>query len=682
MPEILKNKKCVWVLFIAIALFGLFFVNSNNVASADALEDAINACNAQSGCEWNDVTGCVCGGGQPQPANSMADYVDKNSPSTGWGLISWITGAATSFIALIANYIMAFIAGVFILFASWLIDFALALNSQVMNIGAVKVGWVIVRDIANLGFVLGIILIAFSTIIRSQTYGIKQTLWRLIVMAVLINFSLTIAGIFLDMAGIMTQYFVDKATPAGSGLSATHDFATSISYAFQPQKAWSADSVAEAAGGFSASTPFGTTVTAVGSIFFTAFFTFLGVISFLGVAIMLFIRFIAIAILLILAPIAWLGWVFPGLGTPGGSWWSKWWGEFIRWTFFAPAATFFLYLALMTVRGVGQLNGAVAISTIAKRPEVATAAAAMKDAGGIQTPSNDLASMIVMIGLMWGALMVANSFGIHTAAAFNKAASWGQAKMIGAVKGAGRRAGQRALLAGQKEKDGEKTSAVQRGVSTLATIPVLGRAFRGLSETVGRAVKIGQDEVEKRQKGLSGITDKDALNRGNSASSVTNPVEAAAIFAEIARRGLTAKIDPDQLDKLVKFAQQTGTLGKILETRPDLASKALAPNQTMADAIAKAMKRVRPGQADKIEETSLKLDPTRPINGTESFHVTMGLTPQHLERIAKEGSVDQKANIRAVVDESINQINTLTAEERDKLDKVSDHIFNNPNLWG
>jgi len=199
---------------------------------------------------------------------------------------------------------------------------------------------------------------------------------------------------------------------------------------------------------------------------------------------------------------------------------------------------------------------------------------------------------------------------------------------------------------------------------------------------VGRAVKIGQDEVEKRQKGLSGITDKDALNRGNSASSVTNPVEAAAIFAEIARRGLTAKIDPDQLDKLVKFAQQTGTLGKILETRPDLASKALAPNQTMADAIAKAMKRVRPGQADKIEETSLKLDPTRPINGTESFHVTMGLTPQHLERIAKEGSVDQKANIRAVVDESINQINTLTAEERDKLDKVSDHIFNNPNLWG
>ena len=174
MPEILKNKKCVWVLFIAIALFGLFFVNSNNVASADALEDAINACNAQSGCEWNDVTGCVCGGGQPQPANSMADYVDKNSPSTGWGLISWITGAATSFIALIANYIMAFIAGVFILFASWLIDFALALNSQVMNIGAVKVGWVIVRDIANLGFVLGIILIAFSTIIRSHTFPLKR----------------------------------------------------------------------------------------------------------------------------------------------------------------------------------------------------------------------------------------------------------------------------------------------------------------------------------------------------------------------------------------------------------------------------------------------------------------------------------------------------------------------------
>lgn len=69
-------------------------------------------------------------------------------------------------------------------------------------------GWEKVRDITNLFFVLVLLIIAFATILRLETYGMKQLLWKLIVAALLINFSLIIGGIFIDFSNVLTNYFV------------------------------------------------------------------------------------------------------------------------------------------------------------------------------------------------------------------------------------------------------------------------------------------------------------------------------------------------------------------------------------------------------------------------------------------------------------------------------------------
>jgi hypothetical protein len=45
---------------------------------------------------------------------------------------------------------------------------------------------------------------------------------------------------------------------------------------------------------------------------------------------------------------AWLFWVTPGME----KYWSQWWEAFFKWTFFMPAVTFFLYLAIVSVSGV------------------------------------------------------------------------------------------------------------------------------------------------------------------------------------------------------------------------------------------------------------------------------------------------------------------------------------------
>ncbi len=66
------------------------------------------------------------------------------------------------------------------------------LSPNLMN-GVVTSGWVIVRDIVNIVFVLAMLVIAFATILRIQDYQFKALLPKLLFAAFLVNFSKTIA---------------------------------------------------------------------------------------------------------------------------------------------------------------------------------------------------------------------------------------------------------------------------------------------------------------------------------------------------------------------------------------------------------------------------------------------------------------------------------------------------------
>src|SRR3989344_165355 len=111
------------------------------------------------------------------------ENVAINAVMTGVGVLSYFIGA---------------IAGMFVTLGGTLVNWSLNLNSQILDSHTVQIGWAISRDLANLGFVLAIILISFITILRIETYDTKKMLIRLISAALLINFSLVIAGVFLD----------------------------------------------------------------------------------------------------------------------------------------------------------------------------------------------------------------------------------------------------------------------------------------------------------------------------------------------------------------------------------------------------------------------------------------------------------------------------------------------------
>lgn len=264
-------------------------------------------------------------------------------------LIDSILGWAVGWVIFVINYIIAAIFGVAVSIISYFISIILQLNTNIVGSLIVTSGFQITLSIANLGFVLAIIVIGIMTILRYQPYALKQTLWKLVAAAILVNFSLVIAGAILNFSDQLTTYLMDSFNPAGSG-SSVMSFSSSIAGAFQPQRIFlqgngvNGSTTASISAAQGNGQDFGGILSIILNIFFPTLFLIIVVIALSGLFIMLLIRYVYIAILLILMPMAWLLWIFP---VTSGQW-HKWWSKFIQWTMFAPVVMFFLYLAIMT----------------------------------------------------------------------------------------------------------------------------------------------------------------------------------------------------------------------------------------------------------------------------------------------------------------------------------------------
>jgi hypothetical protein len=85
---------------------------------------------------------------------------------------------------------------------------AIAQYNDFTNSAAVVYGWVVIRDICNMFFIVILLVIAFSVILRIDGYDIKKMIPKLLIMAVLINFSRTICGLIIDLAQVIMLTFV------------------------------------------------------------------------------------------------------------------------------------------------------------------------------------------------------------------------------------------------------------------------------------------------------------------------------------------------------------------------------------------------------------------------------------------------------------------------------------------
>ncbi|MBN2197753.1 hypothetical protein JW698_00940 [Candidatus Wolfebacteria bacterium] len=426
------------------------------------------------------------------------------------GFIESIATKAIGWVAGAMGYIAGYIAGAVFYIGGLLINFALDFNNAILGDGSiVHVGWPIVLSFANLGFVLAIIIIAFATIFRVQSYAMKQILWKLVVAALLVNFSLVIAGAFINIADMATEIFISKSMPEGKT-----DFSETLGGLFKAQQYLKADEIAVANNTLEGLKEFGGALLGfIAQNFFTAAFTFLGALTLLAIAIMLIIRYITLAILLILSPLAWLLWIFPSTQNL----WQKWWSNFFRWTFFAPAVSFFLYLTVISIKNYSEY-----VDVLIFKGGV--------DAGSQMSPvlnASIIGNLVLVIGLLIGGLITANSLGIAFANT-----SYGWAKGVGKTFSGwvGRKGvafGTRPLRGewGRNITEGMQKTGLETGrVGRFMTSPIrqLGTVISGAGVRQGESlVKDAEGRLNKRF-----VTDK---SLADSFSTLSREEQVAAV---------------------------------------------------------------------------------------------------------------------------------------------------------
>ena len=82
-----------------------------------------------------------------------------------------------------------------------------SLSHAVLNAPFAQNGWAVTRDLANMLFIFILLFIAIATILQISSYGAKSLLARLVIIALLLNFSLFITRVVVDVSNVTARLF-------------------------------------------------------------------------------------------------------------------------------------------------------------------------------------------------------------------------------------------------------------------------------------------------------------------------------------------------------------------------------------------------------------------------------------------------------------------------------------------
>lgn len=358
------------------------------------------------------------------------------------GGIAWI---AAAFILSIVNIILALCSVILM----WSID-PWFIRVPYTSGGIVDIGWPIVRDIANMGIVLGLLVIGLATALRLSEYQARWMLPRLLIVALLINFTPVILGAIVDATNIVMYFFLEELT----GADAVARQFTAIG-----------SMIASSLGGFQFLNPIAHWALLF-KILIVVIFNLIASIVFLLFAFLFIMRRIVIWMLVIFSPLAFLFWVFPATRRV----WNLWWSQFWQWSIIGVFASFFLYL------GEQMIHVAGAGGFIAEAPSGGLSGFLEKNV--IDVLNSVLPYGIALIFLIFGFFMA-----LQTSA-------FGSAGIIRAFQGGTREAGNAAKAIARARTIGAFGRELRREYRTVRAARKLGLPwYRGVGESVRREWK-------------------------------------------------------------------------------------------------------------------------------------------------------------------------------------------------
>ena len=272
--------------------------SNGNVANSSEYVDCLKK---QSGYSEDDIKSSLSNITADTPSG-QSDNGNDDRPDCAVKELGWLVCPVINFMARIADAAFAMIA-----------DNFLKIEPGLASGGEVQAAWGIMRNIAN-----GAFIIMFLAIIISQltgfgisNYGIKKMLPRLIIAAILVNLSIYICQIAVDLSNILGYGLRAGLGGIGDGISA----ANSVLKSGQGGETWGGIALTVLAGATAAVLALAVLIGALVS----------GLVVMVTIAALLIARKALIVILIVISPLAFVAFLLPNTE----KFFSKWRSTFV-----------------------------------------------------------------------------------------------------------------------------------------------------------------------------------------------------------------------------------------------------------------------------------------------------------------------------------------------------------------
>jgi len=294
------------------------------------------------------------------------------------------------------------------------------------NARAIEKGWIVIRDLANMFFILVFLIIAFATILRVESYNYKKHLPKLLIMAVFINFSKTIAGLIIDFGQIAMITFVNGFKDIGAG-NLIHMLGLTEILQLKEGADISDWSI-------------------LAAYLLALLYIIVALVVIVAILAVLVMRMVMLWIYVVLSPLAFLLAAFPG----GKKYSSMWWSNFSKEVIVGPVLAFFIWLSFVTVSITTGGNEIIPMDRITDdmtREQIEDIEASNNQISKAAT-TDVFIKFIISIGMLVGGLVVSKQIGATAGSAAGSALNTlnsGKRKVFGAgraaLRGGARRAG-------------------------------------------------------------------------------------------------------------------------------------------------------------------------------------------------------------------------------------------------
>lgn len=390
------------------------------------------------GATEGDVPGSIRGAKiNESPDRSLCDFNNERTFWFDYGLSGCLSGIIYVFSVGITSP-LAYIASAFFELAT-----IVSLNGPTYAAKIIADAWVIIRDVANMAFIFILIYIAFATILGTSGIETNKLLIRVVIVALLVNFSFFVSRVVIDAGNllgltfysqIVKEYNFDKSRAAivsgqrtinqsrtgnisvfGIQLVEARSLTGAIMRGVQLQNLLNNDAfikwIRSDATGF-----FDILITL--SFLFLMMGAMLAILAyaFFAAALKFVVRVVALWFVIILSPLGFVSWILPQTQQYA----KKWWSYLIRYSMY-PAAFMFIFFVLAKIMKAFGEDGGLFGGIFGNLSAIAAANGSL---GTIEAFAYGMVGVVIKVAFVITMLLLAikagDSFGIHASEGINK----------------------------------------------------------------------------------------------------------------------------------------------------------------------------------------------------------------------------------------------------------------------